>query len=73
MVTYDAKYYKATDAQAFYDDYGDIIGGLGSYPVLGNPYYHQPTDLLETVNQQPVFEATKMNIAAIMGLGVVAP
>ncbi len=68
MVTYDAKYYKATDAQAFYDDYGDIIGGLGSYPVLGNPYYHQPTDLLETVNQQLVFEATKMNIASIMGL-----
>lgn len=68
MVTYDAKYYKATDAQAFYDDYGDIIGGLGSYPVLGNPYYHQPTDLLETVNQHLVFEATKMNIASIMGL-----
>ena len=68
MVTYDAKYYKATDAQAFYDVYGDIIGGLGSYPVLGNPYYHQPTDLLETVNQQLVFEATKMNVASMMGL-----
>ncbi len=68
MVTYDAKYYKATDAQAFYDDYGDIIGGLGSYPVLGNPYYHQPTDLLETVNQQLVYEATRMNVASIMAL-----
>jgi Tol biopolymer transport system component len=68
MVTYDAKYYKSTDAAAFYDDYGDIVGGLGSYPVLGNPYYHQPTDLLETVNQQLVFEATKMNIASLMEL-----
>ena len=68
MVTYDAKYYKSTDAQAFYDVYGDIIGGLGSYPVLGNPYYHQPTDLLETVNQQLVLEATKMNVASMMAL-----
>jgi hypothetical protein len=68
MITYDAKYYKATDAAAFYDVYGDIIGGLGSYPVLGNPYYHQATDLLETVNQQLVFEAAKMNVASVMGL-----
>ena len=28
--------------------YGDIVGGIGSYPVLGNPHYHQPHDLLET-------------------------
>jgi len=68
MITYDAKYYKATDAAALYDAYGDIIGGLGSYPVLGNPYYHQATDLLETVNQQLIFEAAKMNVASVMGL-----
>ena len=39
-----------------------------SHPVLGNPYYHQPTDLLETVNKQLVFEATKMNVASMMAL-----
>ncbi len=66
MVTYDARYYKSTDAAAFYDGYGDIVAGLGSYPVLGNPYYHQATDLLETVNQQLVAEATKMSAASIM-------
>ena len=68
MITYDARYFKATDAQAYYDLYGDIVGGFGSYPVLGNPYYHQPTDLLETVNQHLLVEATKANIASIMGL-----
>ena len=51
---------------AYYDKYGDIVRELGSYPVLGNPNYHQPTDLLETVNHQLLFEATKANIAAIM-------
>jgi len=68
MITYDARYFKATDAQAYYDAYGDIVGGFGSYPVLGNPYYHQSTDLLETVNQPLLVEATKANIASIMGL-----
>jgi len=37
LITYDTKYYKSTDAGSFYDPYGDIIGGIGSYPVLGNP------------------------------------
>ena len=32
--------------------YGDIVGGIGSYPVLGNPHYHQSHDLLETINHQ---------------------
>jgi Tol biopolymer transport system component len=68
MVTYDARYFKATDAAAYFEAYGDIVGGFGSYPVLGNPYYHQPTDLLETVNQQLLVEATKANIASIMRL-----
>ena len=66
MITYDAHYYKSTDAAAYYDEFGDIVGGLGSYPVLGNPYYHQPTDLLETVNHQLLYEATKANTAALM-------
>jgi hypothetical protein len=25
---------------------GDIVGGIGSYPVLANPNYHQPTDFI---------------------------
>jgi Tol biopolymer transport system component len=66
MITYDARYFKSTDAAAYYDAYGDIVGGFGSYPVLGNPYYHQPTDLLETVNQQLLVEATKANTASLM-------
>jgi hypothetical protein len=68
MVTYDTRYVKSTDAASFFEAYGDIIGGLGSYPLLGNPYYHQPTDLLETVNHQLLVEAAKFNIASIMML-----
>ena len=66
MITYDTRYVKSTDGQSFYDAYGDIVSGLGSYPVLGNPYYHQPTDLLETVNHQLLVEAAKYNTASIM-------
>jgi hypothetical protein len=29
---YDALYYKSTDAAAFYDAYGDIVGGSGRTP-----------------------------------------
>ena len=36
LITYDALYYKSTDAAAFYDAYGDIVGGIGSYPVLAS-------------------------------------
>jgi hypothetical protein len=36
--------------------------------VLGNPYYHQATDLLETVNHQLLVEASKFNIASIIML-----
>ncbi len=66
LVTYDAKYYKFTDAHAYYEVYGDIVGGIGSYPVLGNPNYHQPSDELETVDQDLVAETAKTNIASIM-------
>ena len=66
MVTYDARYFRSTDAAAYYEAYGDIVGGFGSYPVLGNPNYHQPTDLLETVNHQLLLEATRANTASIM-------
>ena len=66
LVTYDARYFKATDAAAYYEAYGDIVGGIGSYPVLGNPHYHQSTDLLETVNHELVAETSKVTVASIM-------
>ena len=65
LITYDAKYYKSTDAHAYYEEYGDIVGGIGSYPVLGNPHYHQATDELPTINQDLVRETTKANVASI--------
>lgn len=66
LVTYDAKYYKSTDAAAYYDAYGDIVGGIGSYPILGSPHYHQVSDVLETVNHQLVAEVAKVTLASAM-------
>jgi hypothetical protein len=66
LITYDARYFKATDAASFYEAYGDVVGGIGSYPVLGNPHYHQPTDLLETVNHELVAETSKVTVASVM-------
>jgi hypothetical protein len=66
LVTYDAKYYKSTDAAAYYDAYGDIVGGIGSYPILGSPHYHQVSDVLETVNHQLIAEVSKVTTASAM-------
>ncbi len=66
LITYDALYYKSTDAAAYYEAYGDIVGGIGSYPVLGNPNYHQATDRLETINHRLVAEVAKTTVATIM-------
>jgi Tol biopolymer transport system component len=66
LITYDALYYKSTDAAAYYDAYGDIVGGIGSYPVLGNPHYHQSHDVLETINHQLVTEVAKTTAATLM-------
>ncbi|MEN3337276.1 MAG: hypothetical protein V7647_952 [Acidobacteriota bacterium] len=66
LITYDAHYYKNTDAAAYYEAFGDIVGGIGSYPVLGSPHYHQPHDLLETINHQLVTEVAKTTAASIM-------
>ena len=68
LITYDAKYYKGTDASAFFDGWGDIVGGLGSYPVLGNPNYHQPTDTIETVSFRQIAETSKVTAATLMYL-----
>ncbi|MFG1691232.1 M28 family peptidase [Gemmatimonadota bacterium] len=66
LITYDAKYYRSTDAAAYYEAYGDIVGGIGSYPILASPHYHQVHDVLETVNHQLVAEVSKATTAAIM-------
>jgi len=66
LITYDALYYKSTDAASYYDAYGDIVGGIGSYPVLGNPHYHQSHDLLEGINHQLVVEVAKTTAATVM-------
>jgi hypothetical protein len=66
LITYDALYYKSTDAAAYYEAYGDIVGGIGSYPVLGNPHYHQSHDLLEGINHQLVTEVAKTTTATLM-------
>ena len=66
LITYDALYYKSTDAAAYYEAYGDIVGGIGSYPVLGNPHYHQPHDVLETMSHEQIRETTKTNVASVM-------
>ena len=68
LITYDAHYYKSTDAAALFDAFGDIIGGIGSYPVLGSPHYHTANDLLDTINFQQVAETSKTTVATLMYL-----
>jgi Tol biopolymer transport system component len=68
LITYDAKYYRSTDAAAFYEAWGDIVGGIGSYPVLANPNYHQPTDFLETMNFHQIMETAKVTAATLVYL-----
>jgi hypothetical protein len=66
LITYDARYYKNTDAHAYYEAYGDIVGGIGSYPVLGSPHYHQYTDRIENVNHRLVAEVGRVTVATLM-------
>ena len=66
LITYDAMYYKNTDAHAYYEAYGDIVGGIGSYPVLGSPHYHQSHDTLDTINHQLIAEVVKTTTATLM-------
>ncbi|HEX2290021.1 MAG TPA: M28 family peptidase, partial [Pseudonocardiaceae bacterium] len=63
LITYDARYYKFTDAHSLVDGFGDVVSGIGSYPVLGNPHYHQPHDVLETVNHRLVAEVGRTTLA----------
>lgn len=66
LITYDAHYYKFTDAHSLVDGFGDVVSGIGSYPVLGNPHYHQPHDVLETVNHRLVAEVARTTLASVM-------
>jgi Peptidase family M28 len=66
LITYDALYFKGTDAASLYDAYGDVIGGIGSYPVLGSPHYHQATDLLEFENHELILETSRTTVATVM-------
>jgi hypothetical protein len=68
LITYDARYYQNTDAHAYYEAYGDIVGGIGSYPILGNPHYHQSHDILETINHQLVAEVSRTTVASLMAM-----
>jgi hypothetical protein len=68
LILYDTKYYRGTDAAAFFEGWGDIVGGIGSYPILSNPNYHQPTDYLDTINQRQVTETAKVTAATIIYL-----
>lgn len=66
LITYDALYFKGTDAAAYYDAYGDIVGGIGSYPVLSSPHYHQAHDLLEFENHELITETSRTTAATLM-------
>jgi Peptidase family M28/WD40-like Beta Propeller Repeat len=65
LITYDALYYKSTDAAAYYEAFGDIVGGIGSYPVLSSPHYHQSHDVLENINHRLVTEVAKTTVATV--------
>src|SRR5262249_58776106 len=56
LITYDALYWKGTDAMSFYDAYGAIIAGIRSHPGLCSPYYHQDSGLLEHQNHPLIAE-----------------
>jgi Peptidase family M28/Fibronectin type III domain/WD40-like Beta Propeller Repeat len=65
LITYDALYFKGTDAAAYYEAFGDIVGGIGSYPVLSSPHYHQAHDVLENMNHTLITEVAKTTVATL--------
>jgi hypothetical protein len=66
LITYDSRYYKFTDAHSLVDGFGDVVSGIGSYPVLGNPHYHQPHDVLETVSHRLVAAVSRTTLASVV-------
>jgi hypothetical protein len=66
LITYDGVRFQSSDGASFWRGFGDVVGGLGSYPGLASPHYHEPHDLLETINHQLVAEAAKATVASVM-------
>jgi Tol biopolymer transport system component len=66
LITYDAVRFQSSDGLTFYQAYGDIVGGLGSYPMLASPHYHESHDITETVNYGLVAEACRTTVASVM-------
>ena len=66
LVTYDTRYFRGTDADSYFEPWGDIFSGIGSYPILGNPHYHQPHDTLDTISIPLITEVAKTTAASIM-------
>jgi hypothetical protein len=66
LITYDAKYYRGTDAGVFYDAYGEIAAGIGGYPILASPHYHESHDALETISPQIIAEIAKVSVASMV-------
>src|SRR5262249_21976758 len=66
LITYDALYFKGTDAVSLYDAFCDIVGGIGSHPVPRRPDHHQGNRVLEHENHQLITETSKATIATIM-------
>jgi len=68
LVTYEARMFRTSDGGSFFEAYGDIVGGFGSYPILASPHYHEPHDVVETINPQQIAEVAKATTATIMFL-----
>jgi hypothetical protein len=68
LITYDARYYRGTDALPLVEAFGDIVSGIGGYPILSSPHYHQASDVIETINFQQIAETAKTTVASLMYL-----
>ncbi|MBI4502251.1 MAG: M20/M25/M40 family metallo-hydrolase [Gemmatimonadetes bacterium] len=66
LITYDARYYRGTDAGTFYDAYGPIVSGIGGYPILASPHYHETHDVLETISPHLIAEIARTSVASII-------
>src|SRR6185503_6755440 len=66
LITYDARYYRGTDAGTFYDAFGEITAGIGGYPILASPHYHETHDVIETINPTIIGEIAKVSIASMV-------
>jgi hypothetical protein len=66
LITYDARYYRGTDAGTFYEAYGPIAAGIGGYPILASPHYHETHDVLETISPHLIAEIAKTSVASLI-------